>query len=110
MNSVLVAVFAVIVSSFRTRAALQAEILGLRHQLAVLQANAPRRLRLKRSDRMLWVLLSRSWTGANGSTRHGRVLAPRSFRLVLDQEIAAPAGKTKRSCGDSRLDSAHEPS
>jgi hypothetical protein len=63
MSSVLVAVFAVIVSSFRTRAALQAEILALRHQLAVLQANAPRRLRLKRSDRMLWVLLSRSWTG-----------------------------------------------
>lgn len=37
-------------------------------------------------------------------------MAPRSFRLVLDKEIAAPAGKTKRTCGDSRLDSAHEPS
>jgi hypothetical protein len=62
MNSFLVALFAAIGFSFRTRAALQAEILALRHQLAVLQANAPRRLRLKRSDRVLWVLLSRFWS------------------------------------------------
>jgi len=59
MNSVLIAFFAVLASSFRTSASLRAEILALRHQLAVLQANAPRRLRLKRSDRVLWVLLSR---------------------------------------------------
>ena len=51
------------VSNSRTRAALQAEILALRHQLAVLQASAPRHLRLKRSDRVLWVLLSRLWSG-----------------------------------------------
>src|SRR4029077_4258442 len=42
-------------STFRTRAALQAEILALRHQLAVLQKNAPRRLRLHRCDRLLWL-------------------------------------------------------
>src|ERR1700682_6044078 len=63
MNSVLVGLCAVIASSFWSRAALQTEILALRHQLAVLQANAPRRLRLKRSDRVLWVLLSRFWSG-----------------------------------------------
>ena len=63
MNPTLVALFALVVSSFRTRAALQAEVLALRHQLAVLQANAPRRLRLQRSDRMLWILLSRLWSG-----------------------------------------------
>ena len=59
MNSLLVALCALITSIFRTRAALQTEVFALRHQLAVLQANAPRRLRLKRSDRLLWVLLSR---------------------------------------------------
>src|SRR5262249_16040634 len=63
MNSALIAFFALLTSSLRTRAALQAEILALRHQLAVLQANAPRRLRLKRSDRVLWVLLSRLFPG-----------------------------------------------
>jgi putative transposase len=61
MNSLLVALFALITSVFRTRAALQTEVFALRHQLAVLHANAPRRLRLKRSDRLLWVLLSRFW-------------------------------------------------
>jgi putative transposase len=58
-----VVLFALVTSSFRTRVALQAEILALRHQLAVFQKNAPRRLRLQRSDRLLWVLLSRWWHG-----------------------------------------------
>jgi transposase InsO family protein len=62
-KSLFVALLALLASSFRTRAALQAEILALRHQLAVLQASAPRHLRLKRSDRVLWVLLSRFWSG-----------------------------------------------
>lgn len=63
MSSLFVALFALAASSFRTRAALQAEILALRHQLAVFQKNAPRRLRFQRSDRLLWVLLSRCWPG-----------------------------------------------
>lgn len=44
MNPTLVALFAFVVSSFRTRAALQIEVRALRQQLAVLQANSPRRL------------------------------------------------------------------
>ena len=63
MNSLFVALFALVASSFRARAALQVEILALRHQLAVLHKNGPRRLRLKPSDRLLWVLLSRFWSG-----------------------------------------------
>jgi len=63
MSSLFVALFALVASSFRTRAALQAEILALRHQLAVFQKNAPRRLRLRRCDRLLWVVLYRFWSG-----------------------------------------------
>ena len=63
MSSLFVALIALVTSSFRTRVALQAEILALRHQLAVFQKSAPRRLRLQRSDRLLWVLLSRWWPG-----------------------------------------------
>ena len=63
MSSLFVALFALVASSFRTRAALQAEILALRHQLAVLQKNAPRRLRFHCCDRFLWVVLSRFWSG-----------------------------------------------
>ncbi len=49
---------------FRTRAVLQAEIIALRHQLLVLQrSNRGHRLRLHNSDRLLWVWLSRLWTG-----------------------------------------------
>ena len=63
MSSLFVALCALVTSSFRTRVALQAEIRALRHQLAVYQKSAPRRLRLQRSDRLLWVLLSRWWPG-----------------------------------------------
>jgi putative transposase len=63
MSSLLIALFAFAASSFRTRGALQVEILALRHQLAVLQNNAPRHLRFNRTDRLLWVVLSRFWSG-----------------------------------------------
>ena len=62
MSSLVVALFALVASSFRTRASLQAEILALRHQVAVFQNNAPRRLRLHRCDRFLWVVLYRLWS------------------------------------------------
>jgi putative transposase len=63
MSSLFIALFAFVASSFRPRSALQAEILALRHQLAVLQNNAPRRLRFNRTGRLLWVVLSRFWSG-----------------------------------------------
>ena len=62
MRPSITAFLAAIRSSFRTRAELEAEILALRHQLAVLQQAAPRRLRLSQADRLLWVLLSRAWS------------------------------------------------
>src|ERR1700693_2973219 len=43
MSSLFVAFLSLVASSFVTRAALQAEILALRHQLTVLQKNAPPR-------------------------------------------------------------------
>jgi putative transposase len=63
MRPSLVALLAAIRRSLRTRAELEAEILALRHQLAVLQQAAPKRLRLSGADRLVWVLLSRVWRG-----------------------------------------------
>ena len=63
MIAVAVAFLAALGASLRSRASLQAEIVALRHQLAVLQRAAPKRLRLRLADRMLWVLLSRFWYG-----------------------------------------------
>ena len=48
-------------SCARSRVVLQLEVLALRHQLQVLQRSRPRRLRLARADRWLWVWLSRVW-------------------------------------------------
>ena len=62
MRPSITAFLAAIRFSLRTRADLEAEILALRHQLAVLQQTAPRRLRLSQTDRLLWVLLSGVWS------------------------------------------------
>jgi hypothetical protein len=63
MTPFFIAFLALVTSTFRTRAAQQAEIVALRHQIAVLQQSAPRRLRLRQSDRLLWIWLSRFWPG-----------------------------------------------
>jgi putative transposase len=53
--------FATFFASFRSRAALQFEILSLRHQLIVLQRSV-KRPRLTSADRLLWVWLSTVWS------------------------------------------------
>jgi hypothetical protein len=88
MCSSVTALLAASRSSFRTRAELEAEILALRHQLAVLQQVAPRRLRLSRTDRLfLGAALARlEWLAggrANRETRDRRLLASPPVRLAL---------------------------
>src|ERR1700682_1008699 len=51
----------VLVRRFRSRAVLELEDLVLRHQLHVLHRQRPGRPRLFAIDRLLWVLLYRSW-------------------------------------------------
>ena len=62
MIPTLQALAAVVQSLFRSRLAMQAEILALRHQLSVYQRTCARP-RLKPADRMLWARLSRAWSG-----------------------------------------------
>jgi len=61
MCNVLKSIFAGLASTVRTRASLQMEILALRHQLVVLQRTNKKRLRLRASDRILWIILHRFW-------------------------------------------------
>ncbi len=56
------ALFAFLGASFRTRAALQLEILALRHQIGVLQRSV-KRPKLTAADRFLWAWLSSVWNG-----------------------------------------------
>src|SRR5437773_12061229 len=62
MIFVLVTLLLSLRSGLRSRAALQLEVLVLRHQLQVLNRSRPRRLRLVPADRLLWAWLSQSWT------------------------------------------------
>src|SRR6266849_7542844 len=63
MMSVLLSLLLTLRTWARSRAALELEVLALRHQLQVLQRRRPQRLRLGKADRWLWSLLSRIWTG-----------------------------------------------
>jgi putative transposase len=62
MASMLSLILTGLLVALRNRRALAFENLALRHQLAVLQRAAPRP-RLRRSDRLFWVLLCRLWDG-----------------------------------------------
>src|SRR4051812_14416522 len=59
---VLRAIFAFAIASFRSRAALQLEVLALRHQIGVLQRSVKRPM-LTPADRVLWAWLCCVWTG-----------------------------------------------
>jgi putative transposase len=61
MRSVIVSLLLTLRASLRDRAALQLEILALRHQLHIVNRSRPQRLRLTHVDRMLWVWLSEVW-------------------------------------------------
>jgi putative transposase len=60
------AFFASIFASFRGRAALQLEILALRHQLGVLQRSV-KRPKFTPADRLLWAWLCQVWNGWRSS-------------------------------------------
>ena len=60
---VLIALLWTLRSCVGSRAALQLEVLALRHQLQVLnRSRRPQRARLMRADRWRWVWGSRVWT------------------------------------------------
>ena len=54
------ALFAAVLASFRNRAALQVEVVALRHQLGVLHRSV-KRPKLTAADRLLWAWLSELW-------------------------------------------------
>jgi hypothetical protein len=118
MTALLVALLAAIRSAVRSRLELEAEILALRHQLAILQSQAPRRPRLGRTDRLLWVLLSRLWAKLaarrpDRHARHRRALASSRVRALLVMEITAATGGSasggRGHPGADPADARHQP-
>jgi putative transposase len=99
MLAIVFSLFSSIRHGFQTRAALQAEILALRHQLLVIQRSAhSRKLRLNRGDRFLWVWLSRLWSGWRSALM---IVKPetvitwhrRGFRLYWSWKSCRPQGR-----------------
>ncbi len=60
LGHLLSALLAALFTSFRSRAALQLEILALRHQVGVLQRSV-KRPKLTPADRLLWAWLCAIW-------------------------------------------------
>ena len=58
----LATLLATVSSIVRSRAALELEILALRHQIGVLQRSERKRSKLILLDRLLWAWLSRVWS------------------------------------------------
>jgi putative transposase len=61
MHSILMLLSSTVLASFRTRLALQTEILALRHQIIVLKRSVSSRPKLRAWDRLLWIWLLRLW-------------------------------------------------
>jgi len=61
MLALMSAIGSLLSCQFRSRAALELEVVALRHQLTVLRRLRPGRPRLFTVDRLLWVWLYRLW-------------------------------------------------
>ena len=61
MLSILGLFLSIMFSVFRSQAALQVEIVALRHQIGVLRRCTKKRPRLTVADRIFWAWLSRAW-------------------------------------------------
>lgn len=61
MQQILITTLALLLSCFKSRAALQLENIALRHQISILRRGAPKRLRITRWDRMILGTIHRLW-------------------------------------------------
>ena len=83
MPNLIVMMLSSLLAGLRTQAAMQAEILALRHQLIVLQRTQKKtRLILRPADRWLWVWLSRLWSGWRSALIMVKPLRPSSLGSV----------------------------
>jgi hypothetical protein len=118
MAAMLTLILTGLLRAVRTQRALALENLALRHQLTVLHRTALRP-RLRPSDRLFWVLLSRLW---HGWAEALAIVHPETvirwqragFRLVFvlfDQRLISSRGVSRQPHGcDPRLEQQENPS
>jgi hypothetical protein len=100
----------VVVSPFRTKARLEAEIILLRHQLGVLRQRVPSKPRLTVADRLVFVWLYRLFPSVlehrhDCPTGNCYSMASDGLPTVLALEVAL----SRRSAKDPRRDPAPDP-
>src|SRR5437870_6255807 len=106
-------IWCALIGPFRPRAALQAEILVLRHQLNVLRRKSPKRLAFGNVDRLVFncALSYGSWSigrTENSQAADGDPLAPRRVPSLLGLEITRARRPAKDTGGHSPTHSRHE--
>src|SRR5271169_5047070 len=105
-------IWSTVFALFRSRAALHAEILFLRHQLNVLHRRSPKRVALSNIDRgVCRALLSGSSSARcaeNPQAGDGDPLAPRRFPSLLALEITTARWPARDATWDPRAHPRHE--
>jgi hypothetical protein len=96
-TAVLSALLASTLSVFRSRAALQLEIIALRHQVGVLQRSV-KRPKLNRFDRFLWAWFCGVWPDWRSASAHRQTgnrhhVAPQGIPSILDLEDPLQSGR-----------------
>jgi putative transposase len=104
MTDVILTLLRSLSSIVKTRAALQIEIVALRHQINVLRRSVPNRPRLRPSDRLFWTWLSRVWP----DWRSALVLVKPETVVAWHEKPARPSRETFDSQGRPRADPQHE--
>jgi hypothetical protein len=114
MGDMLKLIWWVVTGLFRSRVALKAEILMLRHQLNVLQRKAPKRLVFSKFDRLVFASLYRIAPDVLNALA---IVKPETlirwhragFRFVLAMEVPFSRRQTKSAGRNSPIDPRHEP-
>src|SRR5262245_4339142 len=94
-------IWCALIGLFRSRAALESEILVLRHQLNVLQRKSPKRITLCSIDRLLFVGLYRLAPGTLGALK---IIRPDTLcaGTVLGSEPIGAGNRDRTAAGRSR--------
>jgi hypothetical protein len=91
-------IFGLVLDLFRSRAALEAEILVLRQQIIVLSRGRVGRLPFSAVDRLvlgLWVVSKYLWRTRHYPAGDGDALASRRLPIVLALEVEASTGPSR---------------
>ena len=96
MQPIFAALLTLVTTLFRSRLALQLEIVALRHQLSVYQRSVKRPM-LQPSDRLFWVWLSRLWSGWQQALAFVQPRTVLAWQKQRFRHVLAPAQSARQA-------------